>query len=218
MADIYTGFVNRWKKMPLHIRDNLRELLSERLAGKAHIYEEELGPGYEPELDTNIYRIKPVSGRFSVCHSHKSKALHLDIQDRITTDNAINNSDESGPPRITLDESATSELSSVRSWSLTPEQGDEDGNGDENKAFSNHERDKHDGKNDKENNGIKNRSAAENSMDDNYREYGENKQGPDSSSVENHLKNTDKVSNYEAFSPMFSLNTNLYCLLSCLMK
>ncbi len=176
MTDIYTGFVKRWEKMPLHIRDNLRELLSERLAEKAHLYEEELGPGYEPELDTNVYRIKPVSGRFSVCHSHKSEALHLGIQDQITTDSAINNSDESGPPRITLDKSATSELSSVRSWSLTPGRGDEDGNGDE------------------------------------------NKQGPDSSSVENHLKNTDMVSNYEAFSPMFSLNTNLYCLLSCLMK
>ena len=55
-------------------------------------------------------------------------------------------------------------------------------------------------------------------MNDNYREHSENKQSSDSFSVENHLKNTDKISNYEVFNSMFNLNINLYCLLNCLMK
>jgi hypothetical protein len=194
------------------------KLLSKQLTEKTHIYEKELDSEYESELNTNIYRIKSVSDHFSVCHSHKFKALHLEIQNQIITDNIINNSNKSDSSRIILDKFTTSELSSVRSWSLTSEQKNKNENRDENKVFSNHKQNKHDEKNNKENNDIKNRSAAENSMNDNYREHDENKQSFNSSSVKNHLKNTDKMSNYEAFSSIFSLNTNLYCLLSYLMK
>ena len=119
MIDIYTDFINHWKKMLLHICDNLKELLSEQLTKKTHIYENsELDSEYESELNTNIYRIKSVSDYFSVCHSHKFKALHLEIQNWIITDNIINNNNESDSLRIIFDEFTISELSSVRNWSL----------------------------------------------------------------------------------------------------
>ena len=120
MTDIYTDFVNCWKKMSLHIHNNLRELLSKQLTEKTHIYKK-LDSEYESELNTNIYKIKSVSDCFSVCHSHKFKALHLEIQNQIITDNIINNSNKLNSSRIILDEFTTSELSSVRSWSLTSE-------------------------------------------------------------------------------------------------
>ena len=117
-----------------------------------------------------------------------------------------------------LDKFITSELSSVRSWSLISEQKNKNENEDKNKVFSNHKQNKYDEKNNKENNDIKNRSAIENSMNDNYQEYDENKQNLDSSLVENHLKNINKMSNYKAFSSIFNLNINLYYFLSYLMK
>ncbi len=100
--------------MLFHIYNNLRELLSKQLTEKTHIYKE-LDSEYESELNTNIYRIKSVSDYFSVCHSHKFKALHLEIQNQIITDNINNNNNESDSSRIIFDKFITSELSSVRS-------------------------------------------------------------------------------------------------------
>src|SRR5205809_7946543 len=100
--------------MLLHIYNNLRELLSEQLTEKTHIYKE-LDSEYESELNINIYRIKSVSDHFSVCHSHKFKALHLEIQNQIITDNIINNSNKSDSLKIMLNKFTTSELSNVRS-------------------------------------------------------------------------------------------------------
>ncbi len=120
MTDIYTDFVNYWKKMLLHIHDNLRKLLSKWLTEKTHIYEE-LDSEYESELNINIYRIKFVSDHFSICHSHKFKALHLEIQNWIITNNIINNNNKLNLLRIMLDKFTISELSNVRSWSLISE-------------------------------------------------------------------------------------------------
>src|SRR6266487_5115863 len=100
--------------MLLHIYNNLRELLSKQLTEKTYIYKK-LDSEYESELNTNIYRIKSVFDYFSVYHSYKFKALHLEIQNQIITDNIINNSDKLSLLRIILDKSAISELSSVRS-------------------------------------------------------------------------------------------------------
>ena len=55
-------------------------------------------------------------------------------------------------------------------------------------------------------------------MNDNYQKHDENKQNSNNFLVKNHLKNIDKISNYEAFSLIFNLNTNLYYLLNYLMK
>src|SRR5438046_1141632 len=101
--------------MLLHICDNLRELLSKQLTEKIHIYKKKLDSEYESELNTNIYRIKSVFDCFSVCHSHKFKALHLKIQNQIIINNIINNNNESDSSKITFDKFTTSELSSVRS-------------------------------------------------------------------------------------------------------
>src|SRR6266487_1014882 len=100
--------------MLLYIYNNLRQLLSEQLIEKTHIYKK-LDSEYESELNINIYRIKSVSDYFLVCHSHKFKALHLEIQNQIITNNIINNNNESDSSRIMLDEFTTSELSNVRS-------------------------------------------------------------------------------------------------------
>src|SRR6266487_3771161 len=100
--------------MLFHICDNLRELLSKQLTEKTHIYEE-LDSEYESKLNTNIYRIKSVSDYFSVYHSHKFKALHLEIQNQIITDNIINNNNKLSSSRIIFDKFTISELSSVRS-------------------------------------------------------------------------------------------------------
>ncbi|SRR6266487_4619326 len=101
--------------MLLHIHDNLRELLSEQLTKKTHIYKKKLDSEYESELNTNIYRIKSVSDHFSVCYSYKFKALHLEIQNQIITDNIINNNNKLNSLRIMFDKFTISELSSVRS-------------------------------------------------------------------------------------------------------
>ena len=138
MTDIYTDFVNHWKKMSFHIYNNLKKLLSEWLTEKTHIYEKELDSEYEFELNINIYKIKSISDYFSICHSCKFKALHLEIQNWIITNNIINNSNKSDSLRIMFDKSVTSKLSSVRSWSLTSEQKNKNQNRDENKVFSNH--------------------------------------------------------------------------------
>ena len=115
MTDIHTNFINHWKKMLLHIYNNLRKLLSKWLTEKTHIYEKELDSEYEFELNINIYRIKSISDYFSICHSCKFKALHLEIQNWIITNNIINNNNKLNLSRITLDEFATSKLSSIRS-------------------------------------------------------------------------------------------------------
>ncbi len=101
--------------MLLYIHNNLRELLSKQLTEKTYIYKKKLNLKYESELNTNIYKIKFVSDHFSVCHSHKFKALHLKIQNQIITNNIINNSNKSDLSRIILDKFTTLELSSIRS-------------------------------------------------------------------------------------------------------
>src|SRR6266487_2524810 len=101
--------------MLLYIYDNLRKLLSEQLIEKTHIYKKELDFEYESELNTNIYRIKSVFDYFSVCYSHKFKALYLEIQNQIITDNIINNNNKLSSSRITLNKFIISELSNVRS-------------------------------------------------------------------------------------------------------
>src|SRR6266487_2414418 len=100
--------------MLLYIYNNLRKLLSKQLTEKTYIYKKELNSEYKSELNINIYRIKSVFDCFSVCHSHKFKALHLEIQNQIITNNIINNNNKSDSSRITLDEFATLELNSVR--------------------------------------------------------------------------------------------------------
>lgn len=214
MTDIYVDFVNRWKKMSLHICDNLRELLSDRLTTKIHIYEKKLDSEYESDLNINVYRIKSVSGRFSVCHSYKFKALHLKIQDQTITNNVIDDDNESSSLRITLNKFTVSKLSSFRSCDLTSKQESKNENRDKNAVF---EWDEHN-KNDEENNSFTNRLTAENSVNDDYEEHDENEQSLTSSLIENHLRNADEMSKYKACSLMFDLNTNLCCLLSCLMK
>jgi hypothetical protein len=52
--------------MPPPIRDNLREWLSEEVAARARITEEDLSRDYEPEPDDVVYTLKPVNGRFKV--------------------------------------------------------------------------------------------------------------------------------------------------------
>ena len=63
---IYNGFEKRWKHMPSLIRDNLREWLSEEVAARARVTEEDLSPDYEPEPEDVVYSLKPVNGRFRV--------------------------------------------------------------------------------------------------------------------------------------------------------
>ncbi len=89
--------------------------MSKQLTEKTHIYEKKLDSEYKSELNTNIYKIKFIFDYFLIYHSYKFKALHLEIQNQIITDNIINNNNKLSSLKITLDKFIISELSSVRS-------------------------------------------------------------------------------------------------------